>query len=577
MTDSKAEEVVTRPHTSYESFNDRFMTCPPSLTITTNSSHGVSPYNRQYSNVYNARLNNLKPKCLYTFQNKQKDHKDDDEEEGANSNAAPIVPRIIELQEDMTSFIVGTIIKQCPKKPKINFDMNQLYHQGGLSYLGTPYDNDDTASNDDDPVVDVEPALSNTTYCDITNDTIVLEDQSGRVELHFLHHNQSLKLDLVTGIVLGVEGKINPGSNLFEVHQIYHPTMGPRRDIPSSSSSSNDCNDDGHDDEGACVLLMSGLDCGGHDSKRNSSTSLKRELVIDYITGHISSNNGESISRIIIAGGGCAKPIRPENASNNWSTSKSKSADELQQKMKETTLPIRELDLFLSEICAYGIPVDYIPGLYDPTNANWPQKPLHECLVPNANTCTNMLNRSTNPYEARIGDRVFMGSDGLNISDLRLYLGQVDDSQEEENTEKEIITVSKVQALHSSLKFNHMVPTGPDSVPTFPFDENDPFVIQNVPNVYFCGNCEKFETKAVDVTVSNVGNGNSSSSEETVRLICIPSFVKTGQVVWMNLKSMECKIIEFDDVILESTNGGDDDDDDNDDIAGNVIDEKKTE
>jgi hypothetical protein len=39
------------------------------------------------------------------------------------------------------------------------------------------------------------------------------------------------------------------------------------------------------------------------------------------------------------------------------------------------TLPIRELDLFLGELCASGVPVNYIPGLHDPTNANWPQKP----------------------------------------------------------------------------------------------------------------------------------------------------------------------------------------------------------
>ena len=31
--------------------------------------------------------------------------------------------------------------------------------------------------------------------------------------------------------------------------------------------------------------------------------------------------------------------------------------------------------MFLGELCASGVPVNYIPGLHDPTNANWPQKP----------------------------------------------------------------------------------------------------------------------------------------------------------------------------------------------------------
>ena len=105
----------------------------------------------------------------------------------------------------------------------------------------------------------------------------------------------------------------------------------------------------------AHILLMSRLDCGGnemsnyHDpTKRHSSTSLKRELLIDYITGHIQNNaESQSISRIIIAGGGCAKPIPPEKAINSWTTSSSSlsskkkqdAKEELQQQMKEMTLP----------------------------------------------------------------------------------------------------------------------------------------------------------------------------------------------------------------------------------------------
>ncbi len=572
-TQQTADDEMTRSQTSYLSFNERFRTYPPSLTSTPTPA-AVQAYNRQYANVYNARLRELKPKCLQSFQQakeKSAEAADPSSSKECESTATVIVPRIIELQEDTTSLIVGTIIKQCPKKPKINFDTNQMYHEGGLSYLGTPYDDDNENNNDDhdDVVVDVEPSLAKTnTYCDITNDTIVLEDPSGRVELNFAPSKEAWKLELVTGIVVGVKGGINPGSNLFDVHELYYPTIGQHRDVPNNPHTNDD--DNPIDNEDACVLLMSGLDCGGYDTKRNSSTSLKRELLIDYITGHLHNNNDHnpnnesSISRVLIAGGGCAKPIRPENASFSWSTTKAKkSKEELQQQMKEMTAPIRELDLFLSEICAYGIPVDYIPGLYDPTNANWPQKPIHECLVPNAQSCTNMLIRSTNPYEASIGGKVFLGSDGLNVSDLRLYLGEKvvneqEELKEESKKEIDIVTVPNVQALESSLKFNHMVPTGPDSVPTFPFDEKDPFVIHHVPDVYFCGNCEKFETKVVNV------------KDVKVRLVCIPSFVKTGQVILMNLNSMQCKVIEFDDVVVDSNN--DDVRDDN----GNVVDEKKT-
>lgn len=237
--------------------------------------------------------------------------------------------------------------------------------------------------------------------------------------------------------------------------------------------------------------------------------------------------------------------------------------------MKEMTLPIRELDLFLSEICSNGIPVDYIPGLYDPTNANWPQRPIHECLVPNANVFVNMLHRTTNPYEACIGDKVLLGSDGLNIIDLRCNLGQMkgDDSSSDNKEEEVVVAVNDVDALESSLKFSHLVPTGPDSVPTFPFDSSDPFVMEYTPHIYFCGNCDKFETRLIDVQVAKDSDDDGDSvGLAQVRLICVPSFVKTGQVVVLNLKSLECNIVEIDDVVV---------DDDSDCEMENVHDEKK--
>jgi DNA polymerase delta subunit 2 len=326
---------------------------------------------------------------------------------------------------------------------------------------------------------------------------------------------------------------------------------------------------------------MSGLDCGGHDNiKRTSSTSLKREMIIDYISGYINNSTSASISRVIIAGGGCAKPIKPENAVNSWTSSTSNSTSKmnqdaqeaksvLQQKMKEMTLPVRELDLFLSEICSCGVPVDFIPGLHDPTNVNWPQKPIHECLVPNANVYTNMLSRTPNPYEASIGDKIFMGSDGLNIFDLRCNLGKINENNDNDANE-EAVAVNTVDALHSSLKFNHLVPTGPDTVPTFPFYKNDPFIIENVPHVYFCGNCEEFETKLIDVDVGSEGKSGKDCGISQVRLICVPSFSKTGQVVLLKLKSLECSIVEFDDIITDSTADVVDD-------VNDVTDEKKIE
>jgi DNA polymerase delta subunit 2 len=530
-------ELKVRSKTTYESLNDRFAIYPPTLTAAPTSSQQQQqqkqqPYNRQYSSIYEARLNELKPKCLITFEEKYRSK--------TVATTPVVVSRIIDLNEDATSFMIGTVIKNCPAKPKLDFDTNQTYHENGMSYLGVPFDDDDDNSNGNKIV---EAPLTDSTYCNFTNDTVFLEDDSGRIELCFNNTDErkkQWKLDLVTGSIMGIEGKIKEGSDVFEVEDIYYPTLGPHRQVESAQGAQNN-------DDDACVLFLSGLDCGGNDSsKRNSSTSLKREMLIDYISGYLENGNSQFISRIVVAGGGCAKPIRPEQTVKSWSSSSGnkqdtqQAKDALHQKMNEMTLPIRELDLFLSEVCSNGIPVDYIPGLHDPTNANWPQRPIHQCLVPNANVFTSMLHRTTNPYEASVGDKVLLGSDGLNIFDLRCNLGRM--------VKDEVFAVKMIDAIESSLKFNHIVPTGPDSVPTFPFETTDPFIIQHAPHVYFCGNCDKFETKLIDVSVD--GGSGKSNNVVQVRLICVPSFVKTGQVLIMNLKTLECNVIEIDDVVV---------------------------
>ena len=393
-----------------------------------------------------------------------------------------------------------------PGRPVVETAYHSSYE--GVSYLGTPY-------------MDDEPFRH---YCN-DKDTLVLEDESGRVELA-----GDIDIDsLATGVVVAVEGVVGH-TGIMTVSKVHFPDMVPQDPVEESVS-----------DDDVSILLISGLDCGGADG----SISLKRELLVDYLTGHFAAQQGANVARVVIAGGGCTKPIKPENLMpyGSWSNNKKKVTEDT----SNATLPMRELDLFLGELCAGGIPVDYIPGLHDPTNANWPQKPLHSCLLPNAECFVNMLSRCPNPYEAKMGGKCFLGSDGLNISDLRRFItkkitsemeDEVDDEGNTIEPTAETVEMTPLEALECSLKFNHMAPTGPDSLPTFPFkkEDGDPFVLENTPHVYFAGNCEEFETKLVE------------SEGATTRLVCIPSFAETGQAILMNLKSLDCTVIEFGDV-----------------------------
>ena len=376
-----------------------------------------------------------------------------------------------------------------------------------------------------------------------------------------------------------------------------------------------------------------------------TSTSLRRTMLLDFLAGRIGAptttpasdinvnNNyvwGRNVSRLIVAGDGCS-PAEPsyegENAvpnllwskddddgatsnnttNNNNNIDNSAAAAATNQKRKrsnnsntkkrnfhpDVARSVRELDSFLACAVASGVPVDLVPGRSDPTNANWPQRPLHRCLLPNAvrYQCSNhhvhnhhdddddnddenndknnndkpLLLRSTNPYQATTGGRILVGTDGSNVQDLRKFLVATTSGNTTESTTKEVTMASEIEALNLTLRCGHIAPTGPDSLPTFPGPSpttsssssslrnggggvggGDPFVLEQVPHLYFAGNCDNYDTCAVEMLNPNDNNDDNSATTMT-RLVCVPRFVDKGEAVLVNLRTLHCQIVKFDD------------------------------
>lgn len=44
----------------------------------------------------------------------------------------------------------------------------------------------------------------------------------------------------------------------------------------------------------------------------------------------------------------------------------------------------------------------------------------------------------------------------------------------------------------------HLAPTAPDTLRTYPFKESDPFIIEDIPHIYFIGNQPKFATTMIE-------------------------------------------------------------------------------
>lgn len=69
----------------------------------------------------------------------------------------------------------------------------------------------------------------------------------------------------------------------------------------------------------------------------------------------------------------------------------------------------------------------------------------------------------------------------------------------------------------------------------YPFQEKDPFVIEECPHVYFVGNQPRFESTVIE-----------GPAGQAVILIAVPIFKETGEVVLLDSDSLEVEIIKFD-------------------------------
>lgn len=502
------------------------------------SAQNSHPYNRQYSHVYSARLQLLRKRCIQNAQQALKDN-------GLELNA-DVVDRIIEVKEGTLSILVGTVVKEMD--PKRRPQVKGSYTDASAQTFLFPSDGNEAEKQEP-----LRPCM----FDKEKGDVLHLEDESGRVELSpdavevGDANNNTSTLDpnkVATGMVAAVVGKVDAATGVMHVHSINFAGPPPVETVAMKEGLRGASIDNDKEEGDPILLLVSGLGCGSDsptDAQTGASLSLRREMLLDYLTDP-QLGDGSSICRVVVAGGGITAPVNTtedkENTQKTSSNNSSKSKSGKYESTSNVTFSLRELDLYLTEILSSGIPVDYIPGWNDPTNANWPQRPLHSCLLPNSVGFVDLFRRSTNPYESACSGVTVLGSDGLNVADLRRFLPN--NEVTDEGSDGKVSPSSSIDALQQTFNISHMAPTGPDSLPMFPSSESDPFLMTSRPSVYFAGNCDEFEARLV----GDKGELIDNLEDGATRLVCVPSFASTGEVVKVNLRTLECEVISFNDV-----------------------------
>ncbi|NWR39051.1 DPOD2 polymerase, partial [Tachuris rubrigastra] len=323
------------------------------------------------------------------------------------------------------------------------------------------------------------------------SDELLLEDELQRIKLEGAINVQRL----VTGTILAVYGsEQDDGRFLVEDHCF--------ADLPPPLPWNGPTSD-------RFVLLASGLGLGSGSGEALLST----QLLVDVVTGQLGAEGEQScaahISRVILAGN-----LLSQNTQSRDTINKAKY---LTKKTQAASVEaVKMLDEILLQLCT-SVPVDVMPGEFDPTNYTLPQQPLHRCMLPLASPYTT-LHLVTNPYRADLDGVRFLGTSGQNVSDIFKY-SSMDDY---------------LEILEWTLLAGHISPTAPDTLGCYPFYKSDPFILTECPDVYFCGNAPRFQSKLLQ-----------GAEGQRVLLLTVPDFSTTQTACLVNLHDLTCQPITF--------------------------------
>lgn len=434
-------------------------------------------FTHQYGSIYYCRLNKLRQNAI----NNAHAHYNHDQ-------SIKICGKVLDLRSGEKCIIGGTLYKEMKLKPSI---LDELTH------TNKKIDNDNMKLNQH-----VLQTSNVQTYIN-SDDTLILEDEYGRVQLQYNPNTLYNINSYVSGIVVALYGEVNDDNDRFIIDDIFYSTIpiNSVTSIPKQLSSSIS-----HQPE--YILFVSGLSIGNPLNTHNSI-----ELLIDYITGVNGSTNDQShaahITRVIICG----------NTLHRFELKKGKDFMKVELDVNELSYPLQQLDCTITQLCS-TVDTHIMPGQLDPANYTLPQQPLHSTLFPSANTY-NTFHSETNPIQLHVSNSSnqklnILGCSGQNIDDMKKY------------TEYK----AAIDLLQCTLEWCHLAPTAPDTLNCYPYESDDPFTIDEWPDIYFSANSDSYETRLY-----------TNSRQQQSRLLMIPNYTTTQLAVLVDINTTDLNTI----------------------------------
>ena len=451
-------------------------------------------YQQQYADMYFARLAQLKPAVEQVASEAWADFE-------IAGETARRVDRVLDVRQGEFCWVIGTVYMEMPLKPNVLDDIGKEH------WIAAP-----------------PPRVK---YTDEERNQVMLEDESGRLRLT---GGLLRNVMLVTGAIVAVVGTENKDGD-FEVLDIRLPDLPrqpPRWERDDGDAALKGKSVTKARPKGGKVAIMSGLGISG-DAGDTLTLDLLMEYLLGESTGPEDQQEASTISRLIIAGNSLsnASPI-PSRSDVVAAAFKNRGHRKYgYDSAAYNAAPTDRLDTWLASLLP-SVPITLLPGATDPTSTSLPQPPIHAAMFPHSRAYmeppsskdadTSWFSTTTNPAEFDLDGWRFLGAGGQTVDDVYKY----------------VPAESRLEMLESMLRWRLSAPTAPDTLWCYPFQDGDAFVMSECPHVYFVGNQPKFETSVIEGPVGQM-----------VRLVAVPKFRETGEVVVVDLETLGCETVRF--------------------------------
>ncbi|KAL2268614.1 hypothetical protein VTJ83DRAFT_3460 [Remersonia thermophila] len=451
-------------------------------------------YHQQFADVYFIRLAKIKPIVEEIAHAAW-------EGTVVGGETATKVDRVLDVRQGQLCWVVGTVYMEMPLKPSV---LEDISHDRWIA----------------------APTTADKYYSPDGGDKIMLEDDSGRLTLV-----GSILKDyfLVTGCIIAVMGTENAHGE-FEVLDLKFADLPPQPDrwrlsqAPKAKEEDVEMSDVSSGSRSKKIAIVSGLEFSGTDTSHAMELNLLLEFLLGEALGPAAQSELSQISRLIIAGNSIAKPSDTDAAGDKKPHSKKYGYDA----SSYNPLPAQLFDGFLAEILP-TMPVTLLPGALDPANVSYPQQPIHPAMFPRARAYVSPPSTSspsepgwfdnvTNPWEGELEGWRVLGTGGQNLDDICRYIDNDD----------------RLGMMEAMCRWRCSAPTAPDTLWSYPFQDDEPFTMKECPHLYFVGCQPEFGTKVIE-----------GPQGQMVRLILVPSFAATKEVVLVDTETLDVSRVKI--------------------------------